>query len=366
MPPSDALQISPAEAGAALSPAQKRFNTLIRQLDKARRNLAAWQDAIAAFRAAHAQQLRPLQMELIAGLRQWVVALDAAIGERHWTKAERALMKELLCEAAGELLDGGSDDEALKALFDKHAEVDFESGQRERMQAMKGMAEAITGLDLGDDEIADDDELHERLHQSLQERAQAEQQRRDAQASRRRKSAAQQRREEEAQRATQSLREIYRKLASALHPDREIDPQQREEKTALMQRVNQAYERNDLLAMLELQLEIEQIDASHIAQAGEQRLKHYNKVLGEQLAELDAQIADVEMTFHLEFGVPPGERVKPQGLGALLARIRRAWQAELAEQQLQLRTLADVPAAKRWLKRERRERREADFDFGPF
>jgi curved DNA-binding protein CbpA len=70
------------------------------------------------------------------------------------------------------------------------------------------------------------------------------------------------------------VREIYRKLASALHPDRETDEREREAKTALMQRVNQACEAQDLLALLQLQLQIEQIDERHIANAGEQRLKH--------------------------------------------------------------------------------------------
>src|SRR3546814_14629934 len=65
-------------------------------------------------------------------------------------------------------------------------------------------------------------------------------------------------------------------------PDRESDERQRQAKTALMQRVNQAYAANDLLALLELQLEIEQIDPSHIANAGEARLKHYNKEIGRE------------------------------------------------------------------------------------
>jgi len=63
--------------------------------------------------------------------------------------------------------------------------------------------------------------------------------------------------------ATQSIREIFRKLASALHPDRETDRKGREVKTALMLQVNRAYAGNDLLTLLELQ--IEQVDASHIA-----------------------------------------------------------------------------------------------------
>jgi hypothetical protein len=44
------------------------------------------------------------------------------------------------------------------------------------------------------------------------------------------------------------------------HPDREPDPHERERKTALMQRANHAYGKNDLLKLLELQLELEHID----------------------------------------------------------------------------------------------------------
>jgi hypothetical protein len=78
----------------------------------------------------------------------------------------------------------------------------------------------MTGLDLGDDEgIHSEDDLVERMREGLEQREAA----RAARASRRHKSAAQQKREAEAQQAAQSLREIVRKLASALHPDREPD-----------------------------------------------------------------------------------------------------------------------------------------------
>nr|WP_297355215.1 hypothetical protein [uncultured Caldimonas sp.] len=224
MPPTQALQISAVQAGPALTPAQKRFNTLIRQIEKARQTLAAWQDGIAMYRRAHAEVLQPLQDELLAGHRQWVLALDAALGRPGWTKAERTTLRELLCEAAGELLDGGGEDEEMKALFNKHADVDFDTEQRDAMRTMKSLAEAMTGLDLGDDESLESDaDLIARMRQGLQEQAAAEeagQAERAAKAVPRRKSAAQQRREAEAQQATQSVREIYRKLASALHPDR--------------------------------------------------------------------------------------------------------------------------------------------------
>lgn len=363
----DALQVAPTQAGAALSPLQKRFNTLLRKIEQARVTLAAWHENIAAYRQAHAEVLKPLQAELLSGQRQWVLALDVVLDQRGWTKAERDTLREMLCEAAGELLEARGEDQQLKALFDKHAEVDFDTEQREKMKAMKGLAEAMTGLDLGDEEgLENDAALFERLEQSLQEQVAAEQAQRDAKAARRRKSAAQQRREAEAEQATQSVREVYRKLASALHPDREPDERQREAKTALMQRVNQAYETNDLLVLLELQLQIEQIDASHIANASEQRLKHYNKVLGDQLAELKLELEHVEVEFCMEFGLEPGWGFNPHKLGQVLEQTSRQWRAELNGQQRDLRMLSDVAATKRWLKRQRQQRREAEFDFLPF
>ncbi|WP_369630675.1 MULTISPECIES: hypothetical protein [unclassified Variovorax] len=98
----------------------------------------------------------------------------------------------------------------------------------------------MTGSDLGDGESVDThDDLFARMQQGMQAKA-AAQEAKEAEhntqaAPRCKASAAQLRREAEAQQATQSMREIFRKLASALNPDRETDAQQRDIKTALMQ-----------------------------------------------------------------------------------------------------------------------------------
>ena len=371
-----ALRISPNEAGPALTPPQKRFNTLIRQIEKARQTLAAWHDGIGTYRQAHAQVLLPLEDELMAARRQWVFALDELLGQpRGWTKTDRETLRELVCDAASELLharDGSGDeeDEELKALFARHAEIDFDTDRQQMVRAMKDVAEAVTGLDLGDDEGIDtQDDLLARMQQGLQEKAAAQEaEQRSTQAARpRRKSAAEKRREVEAQQATHSVREVFRKLASALHPDRETDAQQRKVKTALMQKANQAYAANDLLALLELQLQIEQIDASHIASASAERLKHYNQVLGEQLAELKAEIEGVELRFCYDHGLEPGRTaIDPRKLGALLEQHSRQLRLELSQQQRELRMLADTAATKRWLKQQRRLLREPAYGIDSF
>lgn len=367
---SASLQISPGNARATLTPAQKRFNTLLRQIEQARATLSAWNENVAQYRRLHAQVLEPLQAELRVALRQWVFALDALLDQRKWSGTERGTIAELVCEGAADLLAGGEDAE-LKALFDKHAEVDFETSQREATLAMKDLAEEITGLDLGDDHgITSEEELMARMRSVFEEQAaahEARQAQREARSARRPKSAAQQRREAEEQQATQSVREIYRKLASSLHPDRETDEGQRVAKTALMQRVNQAYATGDLLALLELQLQIEQIDATHVAQASEARLKHYNKVLAEQLAELKAEIQAVEMAWRMEFGLDPDpfSLTDPRKLDRELDATRSLWRGDLARMQRELRMFAEVPATKRWLKRQRDRLQHDDFEL-PF
>lgn len=362
-----ALKIAPAAANVPLTPAQKRFNTLLRQIGQARQTLAAWHENIGGYRLAHAGVLLPLEAELLAAHRQWAFALDQLLGQPGWTRTERATLRELICQAAAELLEARGEDAALKALFDRHADVDFDTERRESALLMKDVTEAITGLDLGDDTgIESETDLFARMEQEFQQRVAQEEAVRSARTARRGKSAAQQRREAEAQQATQSVREIFRKLASALHPDRETDPGERAAKTALMQRVNQAYAANDLLALLELQLQIEQIDVGHLASASAERLKHYNKVLAEQLAEIQTEIAETELNWRAEFGLAPLCATDPRKLGQVLEQTSRQWRAELAQMQRDLRMLTDVAATRRWLKRERQMRRESAFDGFPF
>ena len=365
MPTVHGLQIAAGSGPSALTPEQKRFNTLIRQIEQARRTLEAWRDNVPLYLQAHTNVIAPLLESLAAARRERAFTFDRLLDQPGWTRAERATLRELVCDSVAQILEGADeDDAALKALFDKHAEVDFDTDQHESRMALKDMVEAVTGFDLGDDAgIASDEDLFRRMQEQLAaQNASAGARPADAPAGRRRKSAAQQRREEEAQHASQSIREVFRKLASALHPDRETDPEQRAAKTALMQKVNQAYAANDLLTLLELQLRIEQVDASHIASASTQRLKHYNKVLSEQLAELKAESARLETGFRIDYGLGPGWGLNPTRLAGLVDQNARQLRAGVATIQRDIRLLADKVAAKRWLKRERQRLRDDAFD----
>lgn len=356
-----ALQIT-QPAAQVLSPAQKRFNTLLKRIERARAAVAAWQNNTPVYLEAHVAVVVPLLQQQALARREWAFALGGLLEQRRgWTKAERATMAELLCDAAGAVLDEQDEPDAeLKALYDRHAGTDFDTEQLQDLQAMKEMAAAMTGLDLGDD-VTSREELMRRVQAGLaaaneqdgdaEPAAAAPQQHPRATAQARREARA----EAEARAATQSLREIYRKLASTLHPDRETDPAQREAKNALMQRANQAYAANDLLTLLELQLQTEQIDAGHMARASAAQLKHYNRVLAEQLEELQDEQARLENEFRFQVGLEPGLGLNPNRLGPLIDEAARSLRGDLARRQAWMRMLDDQAATKRWLKDMRRQ-----------
>jgi ATP-dependent helicase/DNAse subunit B len=109
-------------------------------------------------------------------------------------------------------------------------------------------------------------------------------------------------------------------LVSELHPDREADPVEQVRKTELMQQVNQAYKAGDLLALLELQFSIEQIDAAALAGLAEDRLRHYVHVLEEQSRQLREELAEVIEPFAAVLGESPGRRVTTDAVQRLLDR----------------------------------------------
>jgi hypothetical protein len=154
----------------------------------------------------------------------------------------------------------------------------------------------------------------------------------------------------EADKLKQSVRDIFRKLASQLHPDREPDGAERERKTRLMQRVNVAYAANDLLGLLELQLEVEQIDHAHLNNLGEDRIKQYNKILDGQLREIEREIHMIEYAAAMEMGGEVRGRLTPQKMLRCLRADIADLKVKLAEVTAEIEEFKDVNKLKAWLK----------------
>ncbi|MBK5915209.1 molecular chaperone DnaJ [Rhodocyclus purpureus] len=353
-------------AEAPLGKDQKTFNSLIRKIEGARARLAEWEQAIPRFRQKYVSELLPLQEKETALLIQLAKKYDFVHAQKGLTSGERRKLSALIVQLTQGILDRVADDE-IKAIYNLHSQSDYDAEEAAEQARMKDLLEDVLGMKLGDElDLRSPEEVLKRVEgefraQSAQEEAAARAQSARAQARAARQQA---KREAEEKQLSQSIREVYRKMASALHPDREADPVERQRKTGLMQRVNDAYARGNLLQLLELQLQLEQIDVAHLANIGGERLKHYIKILRGQLSELEAELERVADGFCFEFGLSTFERIRPEGLMPIMKADLAHCAASIRGLQNDLDTAGDLRRLKAALKsfRMRRQRRSDDYD----
>lgn len=373
------VKVAQSKGQAPASRAHAQFNQLIKKIDKQKQELAAWMQTESDCRHKVTSDYLPLQ-EKSADLREAMVRLfDRAHDDPLFKKREKGKLAHLIISLAGELLVE-HEREQLKPLYDKYNEVDFDTEQEavrtQSNQVMRSLLEGQFGMTLDEDlDLSSPEQVAEALKaRQRADEALLQERRRQAEARRakRPKTAKQQekeaRQEAEQQSISQSIQAIYRKLVTALHPDREPDAEERARKTELMQAVNVAYEKRDLLHLLELQLTLEQIDPDHLGSLTEERIKHYNQVLREQSAQLQAELNGIANQFRMQFQLSPYVRFTPRdvinGLNRDIAQLR----TETTGLQRDIEELSDWSRLKTWLKDYRipKDRPIDDFllDFG--
>ena len=373
-PPIKPIRIAPQPKQPNLSKGQRTFNTLVRKIESSRQTLVQWQDVmltyqqkVASDHAPLVKTYRELQAAMVHGLDQ---ALDRTGFRKGLSKTERRVVEEIICRLAEPLVvDTG--DEALKEIYNKHSDIDFDTEEAAAVDSMKAVVEKLFDVDLEDaDGLNSPDEIMAQLHDQM-EREHLRRMEADEKRSQRKKTAKQLAREEklkaEADQTSLSIREVYRKLVSALHPDREPDLEERTRKTVLMQRVNQAYAKKDLLQLLELQLELEHIDAHTIAGLPEDRIRHFNKILQDQLSGLEQEIAHLEAPLREQFNLPPYPFPPPLLPNTVMPRLMRdiaELRRHVRQMQKELLVPNDLATFKAWIKVRRREAKAREVEWG--
>jgi hypothetical protein len=314
----------------AMTPAQRKFNQLIERIKLQRQELDDWR----VFRQRYQQQLADHHQPAMARLLEKQIAmvrwLDRTMDGKALSKRERAKTRDIIFHLLSQLL-AESQDAELVLLHDKYAPRSF-SDQHDDLELLRTLASDAFGVDVGSyTGSASPEELAEWLDEQLRAGEP------EPQASSPRKKSAKSRardalREQSAQGATRAVREVFRKLASELHPDRETDPAEHARKTELMQRVNQAYKAGDLLALLELQLSIEQINPKALADLADEKLRHYVHVLEEQSRRLSEELAELVAPFAMAIGDSTVRKLSP-------AIVQQALQVDIHHVKALARTL---------------------------
>jgi hypothetical protein len=342
-----AVRIATPKTTKHLSTARKKFNTLVKQVDAERIRLATWRDEAPKMRALAASELLPLSDVFGARYRDYLLLLDAAWSNKAINKTERAKLSDLISHVASDLMDR-FDDAQIKAIYDKHSALAFDLDADAEM--MREMVSAATGIELDDDaDLSSPSALLAAMQKKMEENEAAEEARQAGKA-KAKPTARELRQQAEEAKLKQSVRDIFRKLASALHPDRATDPADHARKTALMQRANVAYTANDLLGLLELQLEVEQIDQTGLDNLGDDRIKSYNRILQGQVDEIRIDIMAFETALAFDIGIMPGDHKFPNMMLRDLRAEIEDMRTDVTEVEADLKRFADIKKLKAWLR----------------
>jgi hypothetical protein len=348
---------------AQLSAEQERFNKLIERVASLTRQTETHRGWAERYIPLRTNTIAPLRKQRDALKRAMVLFLHQRLrGNESGADlgaAQRRMASRLVCSMSASFAAQG--DAEMQTLHDIYSEQSFAQNQTAAAGATLAMLQEHYGIDLdlintqgSPDEVLRAAMLH------LRERGEAEQAQRAARKAKRPKTARQEEAHLKDQDANSALKTIYRQLASALHPDREADPEARKHKTALMGEANAAYERRDLLALLQLQLRIEQVDSVSIGRMAHGRLVALSRLLSEQSKALSQDLLTLQLQLFDAFSLHHGTRVSEARIVGSIEEERRALQAAIDQMQADTVRVQDAAQLKRWLKEQQSRFDEAD------
>jgi hypothetical protein len=361
-----------AISGQALAPEQKQFNLLLTKIEKLKESLAQLQSMADDFRQQYSKKISPLLEQQQVLNKQMLHFLDQRLQGKGLSVKVRQGIEEIVCNLAMAMLHGpdGAEMEAVLERYhykeeDDEDDDEFDEEFDEELDAemtaeMKSMMSDMFGIEMEDDDLEGSPEDIFAATMRKMHEAQAQ---RDAAKSKRKKSPKEKANAQDDLDAGKALQSIYRKLVSALHPDREPDEIERLRKTALMKQANTAYEKKDLLALLQLQLAAEQINPQSMTAVAQDKLRHFNRVLKEQATSLQDQVRSIEDMLRMQFSIDHYGRITPAVLQASLRENLKGVGAHIKWMQEDLQLIQADPALKRWVKEQLKMMHDDDLYF---
>jgi hypothetical protein len=354
-----------ADAQAKLTPAQQRFNELLAHIERLSgqiQRLETWSDR---HRYAHIQALRESVQQAQVHRKSLLLFVHERLQTADLTDRQQRMARGLVRGWIGQL--SAAADPQVQALVDEYvSEEDTQEAAEELAEAAQAMRERIEealGQPLNKpSQYQTPEEMMQAGMRQWQQQQEANEAKKNAKRTARKAQKQAQKKNAAAEKgevpvglmreldAKSAIRTIFRQLASALHPDREPDEQERLRKTGLMSEVNAAYEKNDLTTLLRLQMQVSQVNPQSTARMADDKLIAMSLLLKEQVAALEEDLDQLESRLSRELCVPvradADETVMAQSLQRLQADQRYITDTLAAD----LRRIQNDAELKRWLK----------------
>jgi hypothetical protein len=279
-----------------LSKEQKRFNNYVSKIKKLKNDIEEMKDFNNFLMQKGQELIVPIDKEAQDVHVKMMLGLEnAAFRDKLHANSRKKLRKILQAFAETAVFSFGRKE--YQPLFDKYSKESFEERQEretsEQKEAIKNVFGMI-GVDIEDKDMETPEDFARKLHETQEKMAEKVVKEAEAKAERdakRKKTKAQIEKAEREKQAADALnkttKQIYRDLVQNFHPDREQDEVKRQEKTEIMQQITAAYEADDFLKLLELQINLLDDRENAFGKFDDNQMKYFNNVLKSQVEELE-------------------------------------------------------------------------------
>ncbi len=289
------LKLSVRQDSQNVSPQQKKLNRLIEQIEQQKIQLAAWQKAQTEIQQQAAKTLVSIYTELHEVLFQQLEQLWNGLQHYEFSKAEVVQLDDKIKNLARSLKNAQvlSERKKLKIIQIDH----FYQQHTEHKQAKKHKKK--TKVESHDLMESDQQNLESEQAEIDLDGYDYDTQQHELDRDQHRLNRQKQKREQAQKMAEQSLKTVYLKIASMIHPDREPDEAKKLDKTELLQKVNEAYAEQDLFYLLKLQLQLETNKGLSSKALSSEQVRFYQLALEAQSQNLQSQLEEIFASFHL-------------------------------------------------------------------
>jgi hypothetical protein len=275
-----------------LNKRQKEFNRLTEKIEQLDLLIPELKEAYDQILERIPKELNPLVREYQTFRVEMVHIMDRTYSADLFRKIYQDKLAYLITETSFELIVNHGFEE-LRPIFDRYSDVDFDSALAEYRQRNEKIEEPTALIEENALSLVDFHELDEEQKQRLKEEQRFQRAKEQGKLN------------IEKQKTTRSVRMVYMDLVKAFHPDRETNEAEKVRKTGIMQQVTTAYQENNLMDLLKLQIELERIDQDHLENLGKDQLTYYNKVLQQQVEDLELEKEQIQQQIAAVTGLLP-------------------------------------------------------------
>lgn len=294
-------------AASNLSTEQKTFNRLRKKVEKLHLQIQrSYEDLDESFKFYYKTLLPAKQIALVHLADCTKLMYGHYKNLSTLSKKDKKILKEILSSKISEILSAkepkDADPEICAMLKDLDG-VDFHKEISSQFDEFKKDMESMfrdEGVDVdlsGINDYEDQDDLKSKMFEAMRE-ARERMEENGSTSQTKQKTKKELDKEKKIQELEnlqkKGLSTIYKQLAKAIHPDLEQDPEKKGVKETLMKRLTNAYDTNDLHALLTLEIEWmnqSQNDEKKNTIQGNEQLKTYNSILKTQVESLEQELA---------------------------------------------------------------------------